>query len=172
MNTTEMMPMRTTLWMITAILLVTAVAAHDDAIANGKLLVDSHVACANLSDTQLESIGEYLMEQAHPGEAHEAMHEMMGIKDGSPEEEQMHRQIAQMMYCGGATGMMNGTLNHPMMARGFAPMMGNGMMRSGYPLMGGFAGYNSTLDALVCIALILLIVWLALSIWKMLQSKK
>ena len=55
-------------------------------IKEAKSLIDSKVDCKNLSDSQLEIIGEYSMELMHPGESHEAMHKMMGIKEGSEAE--------------------------------------------------------------------------------------
>src|SRR3989338_4473171 len=77
-------------------------------IAEGKELVESGLACDNLSDEQLEAIGEYIMEQMHPGEAHELIHKRMGIEEGTIAHEQLHINIARMMYCGVGTssGMM------------------------------------------------------------------
>src|SRR5574342_579414 len=134
--------MKKLLGILVILLLATFAAAHEheDDIAEGKQLVDSKVPCDQLSDDQLEEIGEYLMEQMHPGEAHDQMHEMMGIKEDTPEHEQFHVHIAQMMYCN--KGMMGGRM--PMMRGG---MMGPGMMYGGMMggsyspgMMGGWAG--------------------------------
>jgi hypothetical protein len=62
-----------------------------------------------LTEEQLESIGEYLMELMHPGSAHEAMHEMMGLQEGSEEHKSFHVNLAKAMYCGqkgGVSGML------------------------------------------------------------------
>jgi hypothetical protein len=98
---------------------------HEDEIAEGKALVDSNISCAELTDDQLEEIGEYFMEQMHPGEAHEQMHVMMGVKEDTPEHEQLHVHIARMMYCG------KGMMDHGMMG-GMMPMMRGGMMSRNY----------------------------------------
>jgi hypothetical protein len=109
--------------------LVSANGDHESEIEEGRNLVKSNVSCDNLSDEQLEAIGEYLMEQMHPNESHDAMHEMMGIEEGTEYHEQFHVNIAKMMYCGeggmmGSGGMMG---MMPMMMN----MMGANMMNSG-----------------------------------------
>ena len=99
------------------LLLVSATASangdHQSEIEEGMNLVESEVGCDELNDEQLEAIGEYLMEQMHPGESHEAMHEMMGIEEGTEYHEQFHVDFARMLYCGDG---------------GVMPMMGYGMM--------------------------------------------
>jgi len=65
-----------------------------------KSLINSKVSCKSLSNSQLEIMGEYYMEQMHPGESHELMHQMMGLKEGSEAEEQFHIDMAKMIYCG------------------------------------------------------------------------
>lgn len=91
-------------------------------MAEAKRLVDSNASCASLSEDQLELIGEYIMELMHPGEAHELMHRMMGLVEGSPEEKAFHVLMARNMYCGQGTGMMG------MMMGGYGYAMGPGMM--------------------------------------------
>lgn len=92
--------------------LVSAGEHHQSAIEEGKNLVESGISCDELDDEQLEAIGEYYMEQMHPGEAHEAVHEMMGIEEGTEYHKRLHVNIAQMMYCGegGMMGMMGGNM--------------------------------------------------------------
>ena len=63
-----------------------------------KKLIDSRVSCSNLTNEQLESIGDYYMEQMHPGEAHEYMDRMMG-GEGSESLKQVHINIAKRIYC-------------------------------------------------------------------------
>ena len=76
-------------------------------IGEAKGLIDSKITCNKLTDNQLEIIGEYYMEQMHPGEAHTAMHMMMGIEEGSDAERQFHINMAKTMYCGEGGGMMS-----------------------------------------------------------------
>src|SRR3989344_4915954 len=74
------------------------VAAAED-VSAGKQIVESKADCSTLSDSQLEAIGEYLMEQMHPGAAHERMDAMMG-GEGSESLRNAHVQMAQVVYCG------------------------------------------------------------------------
>src|SRR3972149_10079292 len=104
-------------------------AATQQELSEAKSLIDSKVDCKSLSDSQLEIIGEYYMEQMHPGEAHVLMHEMMGLEEGSNAEEQFHIQMARVLYCG-ESGGMNG-----MMGGGMMPMMD--MMTGGLNFQGG-----------------------------------
>src|SRR3989344_5400896 len=85
-------------------------AVTQQELSEAKGLVDSKIDCKILSDSQLEIIGEYYMEQMHPGESHELMHKMMGLKEGSEAEEQFHINMAKTIYCGegGMMGMMMG----------------------------------------------------------------
>ena len=81
--------MRKTILVIFAVLMlalsfVNAITQQE--IKEAKNLIDSKADCKSLSDSQLEIIGEYEMELMHPGESHELMHQMMGIKEGSETE--------------------------------------------------------------------------------------
>lgn len=102
--------------LVLSLSLVNAVTPQE--LNEAKSLIDSKTDCKNLSGSQLEIIGEYLMEQMHPGEAHESMHEMMGLKEGSEAEEQFHISMAKMMYCGegGMQEMMGMMMNGGMMS--------------------------------------------------------
>ena len=125
--------------------------AHEDEeeLALGKQLVDSKVSCDELDDEKLEAIGEYIMEQMHPGEAHDYMHKMMGIEEDTEQHEQLHIQIAKRHYCNdynttSGFGMMGGMMN--MISGG---MMGNDYQNYGgnnmaYGMMGGYGGYGTT----------------------------
>ena len=121
------------LFLLFALLLNLSVLAHagDDAdIDAGKHLVDVKTPCSELNEEQLEQIGDYYMEQMHPGDAHVQMEEAMG-GEGSEQLKQMHLQMARQMYCGENTGMMD---MGGMMKGGMMNMMGTG---SGYGMMGG-----------------------------------
>lgn len=160
--------------MIVALLLnlglVNAITQQE--IKEAKSLIDSKANCKSLSDSQLEIIGEYLMEQMHAGESHELMHQMMGLKEGSEAEEQFHINMAKAIYCGetnvfGSSGMMSGGM--------MSMMMGGNM---GYGMMGNYGygfGYWNFVNVLYAILLIGLIVLVFLGIaklWKDLFKKK
>ncbi|MEK6983845.1 MAG: hypothetical protein AABX33_04695 [Nanoarchaeota archaeon] len=127
-----------------------------------KSLIDSKADCKSLSDHQLEIMGEYYMEQMHPGESHELMHKMMGLKEGSEAEEQSHINMAKAIYCGeanafGSGGMMGGG----MMGMTMNKIMGYGMMGS-YPASYAHSnyGYWNILWVLLFATVIFLIVWI------------
>ena len=128
---------------------VSLVSAHEHDFAETKQLIDSGISCNELTDEQLESIGDYYMEQMHPGEAHEIMDQMMG-GEGSDSLKQVHIQMAKRLYCKEDVG----------------GMMGGGMM-GGYGMMGnwsyGFGGmwiFGFLFMTLVLVALVLFILWL------------
>lgn len=116
-----------------------------------KGLIDSKVSCDKLTNEQLEIIGEYYMEQMHPGESHELMHKMMGLQEGSETEKQFHINMAKTIYCGESNGTIGGGMKNM--------MMGSGMMGS-YP---AYYGYNSFWNIpwlIFLIGIIALIIWL------------
>src|SRR3990167_8608770 len=139
--------MRKTILVIFAVLmlalnLVNAITQQE--INEAKGLIDSKVSCDKLTNGQLEAIGEYYMEQMHPGESHELMHKMMGLTEGSETEEQFHINMAKTIYCGEG-GTMGGGMMGMMMG---GNMMGSGGM-TGYGMMGTYPtyyGYNSLLS--------------------------
>src|SRR3989338_7028712 len=103
--------------------------AQSDAIAQGKSLVESNASCDSLTQEQLESIGEYYMEQMHPGRQHEYMDSMMG-GEGSESLKSAHIQMAQVLYCGKTDTPIT-----------YGGMMGMGMMGAGAP--SGMMGFSS-----------------------------
>mgnify|MGYP001567076296 CR=1 FL=1 len=119
--------MKKILLIITVVLLLSlnlANAITQDDINEAKILIDSKADCTTLSDTQLEIIGEYYMEQMMPGISHERAHEIMGLKEGSEAEEQFHINLAKRSYCGENIGIIDG----------------KGMMRNNYQTQ----QYNNT----------------------------
>lgn len=93
-------------------------------------IIANNVSCSDLSDSELDVLGDYYMEQVHPDEAHEYMDEMMG-GEGSLSLEQVHIAMAYRFYCGedyyyggmmGSSGMMGG----------YYPYSGYGMMGYNY----------------------------------------
>ncbi len=106
------------LFIILAVFMVLAQEEEHD-FTKAKQLIDSKISCTNLTNEQLEAIGDYYMEQMHPGEAHEYMDRMMG-GEGSESLKQVHINIARRIYCNeNVGGMMGGGM---MVGRG---MMGN-----------------------------------------------
>ncbi len=126
---------------------------HD--FTKARQLIDSKISCNNLTNEQLESIGDYYMEQMHPGEAHEYMDRMMG-GEGSESLKQVHINIAKRIYCNENVGMMGGGM---MMGRG---MMGNYYQTQQYNnassyIFSGFQIFFYTILTLVIVVLILII---------------
>ena len=131
-------------------------------IKEAKSLIDSKVDCKSLSDSQLEIIGEYSMELMHPGESHEAMHKMMGIKEGTEQEKQFHISMAKTIYCGESGGMMGGGMMNMMMGNN---IMGSGMMGNlGYGF--GYWNFLNILYVLLLIGLIILVYLWIFKLWK------
>ncbi|MBS3051920.1 MAG: hypothetical protein J4428_00925 [Candidatus Aenigmarchaeota archaeon] len=155
--------MRKVLAIINFVLLLSMglVFAHEHNFNETKQLMDSGISCDKITNEQLEQIGEYLMEQMHPGEGHELMHQMMGMKEGTEIEEQFHIDMAKMMYCGETNSAMGGNMMNM--------MMGQNMMQ-------GIGGYWSGLGILYLVLLVGLTILVYLGIiklWKdMYQHKK
>ncbi len=155
------------------LLSVNLVFAHEEVnFTEVKELIDSKIDCSKLTDEQLEEIGEYYMEQMHPGESHELMDEMMG-GEGSEGLKQMHINMGRSFYCKegiGSGGMMNmmggGMMNMGMMDTIGGNMMGYG---AGYGMMGGYGG--SILYWLLIIGLVVLVwLWVA-KVWFDIRKK-
>ena len=71
---------------------------HESTLNKAKLIIDSNVPCENLTREDLEIIGDYYMEQMHPGEQHEMMDAMMG-GEGSESLKNAHIAMAERIYC-------------------------------------------------------------------------
>ncbi|NOZ81352.1 MAG: hypothetical protein GXP63_06805 [DPANN group archaeon] len=115
---------------------------HSD-LSLAEALITSNTPCDSLSDDQFELVGEYYMEQMHPGEAHEQMDAMMG-GEGSASLRSMHIRMAKVLYCGESggmgsdmMGMMGGMMNDGMMKGGMmGRSSGNSMMGADEPASG------------------------------------
>ena len=114
--------------LLLSIVLVSADEDHKSGIEEGKKIVESEISCDKLTDEQLEAIGDYYMEEMHPGKSHELMHDMMGGHDSELTKE-MHVNMAKGIYCDEDVDMMGCS----MMSSG---MIGGGMMQ-GRGMMGG-----------------------------------
>ncbi|PIN94673.1 hypothetical protein COU53_02550 [Candidatus Pacearchaeota archaeon CG10_big_fil_rev_8_21_14_0_10_30_48] len=146
---------------ILLVLVAGLVSAHEHDFTEAKQLVDSGVSCDNLTDEQLEMIGDYYMEQMHPGEAHEYMDEMMG-GEGSESLKQVHINMARNIYCGESGNMMGGGMMSMMsMMMGSGGMMGNSYYQNPQNNNSfGFQIFFYILLALIMVILVLVIILL------------
>src|SRR3989344_2263736 len=143
--------------LLLSIVVVLAQESHDSEIEEGKKLVESKMSCDKLSNEQLEAIGDYYMEQMHPGEAHEIMDNMMG-GEGSESLKQVHINMAKRLYCN-----ENVYIGYGMMGSGgMMNMMGRGMMGNYYPASYNYSnyGYWNIFWILLLAVVIFLIVWI------------
>ena len=147
-------------------------AVTQQEINEAKKLIDSKADCKSLSNSQLEIMGEYYMEQMHPGESHELMHQMMGLKEGSEAEKQFHINMAKALYCGETNAFGSGS----MMGGGMMNMMTGGNM--GYGMMGtnsfgyGYWSFWNILYLILIIGLIILVYFGIIKLWRNLYQKK
>lgn len=98
-----------------------------------KNIVEKATPCSQLTDEDLEHVGDYYMELMHPGAAHKQMDDAMG-GEGSESLKQMHILIARRWHCGDAVGL-------GMMGM----MMGSGIMGGGWnaPTTGQWRGMSA-----------------------------
>ena len=150
--------MKKTILILAIFLLSTAAVlaqeGHNNEIEEGKKLVESKISCDKLSNEQLEAIGDYYMEQMHPGEAHELMDNMMG-GEGSESLRQVHINMAKGIYCGESSGMMQMMMN--------MGGSGGGMMNN-YP--GYYDSYKNSFNVtIVLVNTLLLVLIVAVIVW-------
>ena len=86
---------------VMAILILGSILAHGnmDSGIDALDIIQNKTPCSQLSDDELEAIGEYYMEQMHPGQQHVMMDNMMG-GEGSASLKQAHINMARNLYCG------------------------------------------------------------------------
>ena len=111
-------------WIVLLTIFSSALAHTDANVTEIEQIINQRIPCSQLTDEQLEAIGDYYMELMHPGQAHEIMDQMMG-GEGSESLRQMHILMARRIYCGenqytfeginnyGAYGMMGGMVMYP-----------------------------------------------------------
>ena len=68
---------------------IAASGNHESIFEQAEEIIKQKISCEDLTDDQLEVLGDYYMEQMHPGEQHEVMDEMMG-GEGSESLRQAH----------------------------------------------------------------------------------
>ena len=137
-------------WVLLLSTLVFANQNFDEAIK----LIESKTTCSELTEDQLEMIGDYYMEQMHPGELHEVMDSQMG-GEGSESLKLVHINMARSFYCGQSRAMPIGMMNM-MMNRGGYNMMG--YYGSPYGWL-GFGWVGMILMILFWVAIIWIIIW-------------
>ena len=146
----------TLLLIVFGILISSQAFAQEHDFTQTKKLIDSGISCNKLTNEQLEEIGDYYMEQMHPGESHELMDNMMG-GEGSESLKQVHINMAKRLYCN-----ENVYIGYGMMGSGgMMNVMGRGMMGS-YPASYDYSdyGYWYIFWILLFAAVIFLIVWI------------
>lgn len=169
--------------MLLSLGIVFAEGDHD--FTEAKSLIGAKTPCSQLTEDDLEHIGDYLMEQIHPGEAHEVMDKMMG-GEGSESLRQMHIAMAKRLYCNDVSGMVNYGMMGMMGGGMMNMMMGDNMMGSGgtnmmganfgYGMMGnygyGYLGFLNILSLVLVIGLIILVYLWIIKLWRQMPKKK
>ena len=136
-----------------------SLAHGEEDFAKAEELIRQKISCGELTDEQLELIGEYYTEQMHPGELHEIMDEKMG-GESSESLRQAHINMGLAFYCG-EHGLMSSGMMNTMMGRGM--MNGFSNIRSSSYYGAGMTGpgiFIGVIITLIIIILVLLIVWL------------
>ncbi len=141
------------LFLISLVLISTFLVAHgEDTFAHAEEIIQQKISCDDLTENQLEILGDYYMEQMHPGEQHEIMDEMMG-GEGSDSLRQAHINMGLAFYCGEHESM-NPSMMNTMMGRN--TMYGN-MMQGYWPQSNSL---TNLFNFLLIVGLILFIIWL------------
>lgn len=110
---------------------------HNDDITFTQQLIESKASCDELNDEELERIGEYYMEQMHPGKTHDEMDAAMG-GHGSERLREVHINMARQYYCEEEVdGELCGVGSCPAM-EAMNNMMGGNMMQRGMMMQEGF----------------------------------
>ena len=124
-------------------------ATEEETFAAAEKIIKQKTSCDVLTENQLEIIGDYFMEQMHPGETHEIKDNMMG-GEGSKSLKQVHINMAKRLYCNENVYIVYG-------------MMGSGgMMGNYYPASYEYSnyGYWNIFWILLLAVVIFLIVWI------------
>ena len=133
----------------------------NEEIIQAKSIIDSKIPCNQLTLDQLKILGEYFMEQMHPGDAHELMDEMMGLEENPAQDELFHQNLAKTIYCDESNRMVG----YQNMQR----MMSNKNFNTGTPMMIGTSYWNVS-NTLYIIFLFLLIILVLFVIFKLYQN--
>src|SRR3989344_1590476 len=159
--------MKLAIYVLALALIAAGTAAAGEEFAEAQSLIEQNIGCSELTDTQLEIIGDYYMEQMHPGELHKIMDERMG-GEGSESLRLIHIRIAESFNCGQSEQLPAGMMN-TLMGRGPQSMMGQGYSGSSFGMM-GYA--NSSLFAFQLFSIfmwIIIIAGAAFLLWWMIK---
>ncbi|MDO8460013.1 MAG: hypothetical protein Q7S74_02810 [Nanoarchaeota archaeon] len=152
--------------------LAVATLVSADEFDYARTLIQNKIPCNQLNESQLEQIGDYFMEQMHPGELHKVMEERLG-GEGSESLRQAHINMGKIFYCGESGTMYSGMVN-VMMGRSYG-MIGGGMMngRDNYPnTYNQLYQSRSIIFILINILFILLIIAVIIWIVKITRKNK
>jgi hypothetical protein len=108
---------------------------HEALFEKAEQIINKNTPCDTLEENDLEALGEYFMEQMHPGEAHKIMDARMG-GEGSESLKNAHINMGVSFYCNDEEGE-------------YGNMMNSGMHYFGY-----------IFHFLLALVLILLMIWL------------
>lgn len=155
------------------IIVSTLISAHGEDFNKANQIINSNVSCDELTNEQFEMIGDYYMEQMHPGEAHEMMHKMMGGED-SETTRQMHVSMAKSIYCSedvGMENMMNSNTGNMMgMGGGMMNMMTGDDIVDMKNMGGSYGSYNSGFVVISWVTYILMIILIVSAIYWLIKS--
>ena len=159
--------------------IISLVSAHgEETFAQAEEIIQQKISCEELSEGQLEILGDYFMEQMHPGELHEIMDERMG-GEGSESLRLVHINIGRSFYCGEHTALSSGIMS-TMMGRtyGMGGMMG---INNNYGIntlcssVGGIWCYWPSLGGIInlilSLTIIILLIFFIIRLVKKLQEK-
>jgi len=142
-------------------------ASDEEIFAEARNIIEQKILCSELNEYQLEILGDYFMEQMHPGELHEIMDERMG-GEGSENLRQTHIALGKMFYCGERGTMPRGMMNMMMGRESYGMMEGYSSSYYTQSNYGSSAGLIFTIlfSIIIISLLILLIIWLIKQIRK------
>lgn len=129
----------------------------EENFSKAEKIIEQKISCGNLTNDDLEILGDYFMEQMHPGELHEIMDERMG-GEGSESLRQVHINMGRIFYCGESQTNYSGMMS---MMMGRSGAMYQGMMNNyyrNYDSQNYFTGFLINLFLIVLI--ILVVVWI------------
>ncbi|MBI2655341.1 hypothetical protein HYX06_02860 [Candidatus Woesearchaeota archaeon] len=167
------------LYLAIFILVIGIAAADTEDFAEAKQIIDAKTPCSKLSEPQLEALGDYFMEQMHPGEAHEAMDKIMG-GEGSESLRLTHISMAKRLYCNDVNDAVNyGIVGYGMMGNygkaNYGGMMNMMAYNFGYGMMGqngyGYFAFFNFLAVLLAIGLVILVYLWIFRLWRDLSKK-
>ena len=137
---------------------------HEEIFKQAEAIIRQRISCDELTSDQLEILGDYYMEQMHPGEFHEIMDERMG-GEGSASLRQIHINMGLAFYCGQRSAMAPSMMNI-MMGRSY------GMMNY-YPAQQNYENnsYSQYFFILMSLIIVILIILLVILISKTRRRK-